>query len=58
MDDSPPWFKSSFSQGASCCVEALVGQHGVSARDSRAPDGTRLGFVPVAWSSFLGALRS
>ncbi|MFE4666088.1 DUF397 domain-containing protein [Streptomyces sp. NPDC056716] len=52
------WFKSSYSNGQSACVEiAFVGSEIVPVRDSKAPNGPALAFRPNGWSSFVRAVK-
>ncbi|QLY29223.1 DUF397 domain-containing protein [Nocardia huaxiensis] len=48
------WFKSSYSQGGSECVEIawLIGE-AVGVRDSKNPAGPSLVFSSAQWSSFI-----
>ncbi|GGP57296.1 DUF397 domain-containing protein [Saccharothrix coeruleofusca] len=54
------WFKSSRSNaGGDQCVECrIVAGHGVGVRDSKNPGGGVLRVGPVAWSSFVTALKN
>ncbi|MFF4753011.1 DUF397 domain-containing protein [Streptomyces sp. NPDC002514] len=52
------WFKSSYSNGQSACVEvAFVGHEMVPVRDSKSPNGPALTFGVNEWSSFVGAIQ-
>jgi uncharacterized protein DUF397 len=59
--ESPRWFKSSYSGGGGACVEIaanLAATRGiVPVRDSKNPNGPRLGFRTATWSSFVTAVR-
>jgi uncharacterized protein DUF397 len=59
--ESPRWFKSSYSGSGGTCVEIaanLAASGGiVPVRDSKNPDGPRLGFRTATWSSFVTAVR-
>jgi hypothetical protein len=50
------WRKSSFSGNEYECVEVVLGQGQVLARDSKDRTGPVLAFPAVAWSEFLTAL--
>jgi hypothetical protein len=59
--ETPRWFKSSYSGSGGACVEIatnLTTTHGIiPVRDSKNPNGPRLGFETAAWSSFVTAIR-
>ena len=58
---NPLWRKSSYSNGQANCVEtANIGQNGrlVSVRDSKAPKGTVLTFLPSAWQEFTASVKA
>ncbi|APB01342.1 DUF397 domain-containing protein [Nocardia seriolae] len=47
------WFKSSYSQGGSDCVEiAFLAGGMVGVRDSKNPSGPALIFSPTEWDAF------
>lgn len=47
------WFKSSYSQEQSECVEVAFLDHGmVGMRDSKNPTGSALVFTPAEWDAF------
>ncbi|MFD5078378.1 DUF397 domain-containing protein [Streptomyces sp. NPDC058371] len=51
------WFKSSYSGGnATECVEAAFVPAGVMVRDSKRPEGPRVGVSAGAWADFVAAL--
>ncbi|MFP8884666.1 MULTISPECIES: DUF397 domain-containing protein [Streptomyces] len=51
------WTKSSHSAGNGACVEVRSPeQRAVAVRDSKAPQGPSLDFVPGSWTAFVGAL--
>jgi hypothetical protein len=53
------WVKSSYSGGSGGnCVEVASQPGTVAVRDSKAPDGPRLGVSPAGWLAFTEALRS
>jgi len=59
MEDRGAWRKSTFSGGATNCVE--VADHlaaAVAVRDSKNPEGSALTFTPAAWDAFTGALKN
>lgn len=49
------WFKSSYSDSSdgSECVEVAAAVGAVHVRDSKNPQGARLGLSPTAWASFV-----
>lgn len=49
------WFKSSYSDSSSGndCVEVATTSRTVHVRDSKNPQGPRLGLSPTAWASFV-----
>ncbi|MEV4129378.1 DUF397 domain-containing protein [Nocardia sp. NPDC049707] len=52
------WFKSSYSQGTSECVEvAWLGGGGVGVRDSKNPTGPSLVFAPAEWDAFMTGVQ-
>ncbi|WP_280386579.1 DUF397 domain-containing protein [Nocardia wallacei] len=52
------WFKSSFSSGASECVEvAWLAEGMVGVRDSKNPTGPALVFTPAEWDAFTAGFR-
>ncbi|WP_433603300.1 DUF397 domain-containing protein [Nocardia sp. CA-135953] len=52
------WFKSSYSQGASECVEvAWLSEGGVGVRDSKNPTGAALVFAPAEWDAFMAGVQ-
>ncbi|MCS0639876.1 DUF397 domain-containing protein [Streptomyces sp. LP05-1] len=61
-NDSPRWFKSSYSANGGQCVEVagnLVASHGtVPVRDSKVSDGPVLGFRAAAFSSFVVGVKA
>lgn len=55
------WRKSSHSNGQANCVEtAAIGQDSrlVAVRDSKAPAGPVLTFLPLAWQQFTAAVKA
>jgi Domain of unknown function (DUF397) len=55
------WRKSSYSNGQANCVEtAAIGQHSrlVAVRDSKAPAGPVLTFLPSVWQQFTASARA
>ncbi|MGX1807643.1 DUF397 domain-containing protein [Nocardia sp. NPDC055321] len=51
------WFKSSFSQGGSDCVEvAFLANGEVGVRDSKCPSGPSLTFTPGQWEAFTASI--
>ncbi|MFJ4654852.1 DUF397 domain-containing protein [Nocardia sp. NPDC088792] len=52
------WFKSSYSQGGSDCVEvAFLEGGGIGVRDSKNPTGPALVFAPGEWDAFTGGVN-
>lgn len=52
------WFKSSYSQGGSDCVEVAFIEGGrVGVRDSKNPTGPALIFTPCQWNAFTSGVR-
>ncbi|MFF0740918.1 DUF397 domain-containing protein [Streptomyces sp. NPDC004111] len=48
------WTKSSYSGGNGACVEVKSPvSHAIDVRDSKAPEGPSISFVPGAWMSFI-----
>lgn len=53
------WFKSSYSEGSSQCVEvAWLEEGGVGVRDSKNPAGPALVFAPSEWDAFAAGVRT
>ncbi|MET9253738.1 DUF397 domain-containing protein [Streptomyces sp. NPDC003717] len=58
-DDRPRWYKSSFSNGQSACVEVAAGVPGaVPVRDSKATEGPVIVHGAAAWTSFVSAFKA
>ncbi|MER8105425.1 Scr1 family TA system antitoxin-like transcriptional regulator [Kitasatospora sp. NPDC094016] len=54
-----PWHKSSYSDNnGGNCVEVATTHPGRLVRDSKDPEGPVLDFSPVAWQSFIDAVRT
>ncbi|WP_433627841.1 DUF397 domain-containing protein [Nocardia sp. CA-120079] len=54
----PAWFKSSYSQAGSECVEvAWLSDGGVGVRDSKNPTGPALIFAPAEWDAFMAGVQ-
>lgn len=52
------WRKSSYSQGGDAnCVELILDEQGLSARDSKAPNSGMLSFTDASASAWLSAVR-
>ncbi|GHH47172.1 DUF397 domain-containing protein [Streptomyces candidus] len=48
------WTKSSYSGGNGACVEVKSpAVHAIDVRDSKAPEGPSISFVPGSWTSFI-----
>ncbi|MFB6819494.1 DUF397 domain-containing protein [Streptomyces sp. NPDC056347] len=48
------WTKSSYSGGNGACVEVKSPVvQAISVRDSKAPEGPSITFVPTAWNAFV-----
>lgn len=56
------WFKSSFSDNGTACVEAAdltqTAYNAVAVRDSKDPDGPALLFTPGAFAAFVADARA
>lgn len=52
------WRKSSYSDGASNCVELFRHEQGLKARDSKSPDRGTLSFTVEGASAFLSAVKA
>lgn len=52
------WTKAAASLGNSNCVEVAVAGGEIWVRDSKDPDGPRLGATVGSWWSFIAAIRS
>ncbi|MFI0721366.1 DUF397 domain-containing protein [Streptomyces sp. NPDC021224] len=58
-NDSPRWYKSSYSNNGGNCVEVAVDVPNiVPVRDSKDTSGPALEFTPTAWTSFVAAVRN
>ncbi|MFI7668596.1 DUF397 domain-containing protein [Nocardia sp. NPDC049526] len=52
------WFKSSYSQAGSECVEvAWLSDGVVGVRDSKNPTGPALVFAPADWDAFMAGIQ-
>ncbi len=59
MTKAPAWRKSSYSgSGGGDCTEIAAVPGAVLVRDSKDPDGPRLGFSPQAWEAFAGRVKA
>lgn len=58
-DPTLPWFKSTFSQGSSGCVETAPLPDGgmVAVRDSKDPAGPMLRFTGDKWRKFIAGVK-
>ena len=54
---TPAWRASSYTYGASNCVEAAPLSGCVAVRDSKHRDGARLAFTPDVWREFTRRLK-
>lgn len=52
------WRKSSYSDGASNCVEAIRNEQGLLARDSKSPSSGTLWCADTGASAFLAAVKA
>jgi hypothetical protein len=52
------WRKSSYSAGNGSCVEVASHSPAVAVRDSKNPTGPALIVSPLAWRSFLAAIKA
>ena len=52
------WRKATYSSSnGGNCVEVAAGPGNVAVRDSKNPDGPRLGFGPQSWKAFTAKLK-
>ena len=60
MTDKPGWRKSSFSNGASACVQVVMHDDDgrVCVRDSKDPGGPTLTFTAAEWQAFLDGVAA
>ncbi|MFF2523874.1 DUF397 domain-containing protein [Streptomyces liangshanensis] len=48
------WTKSSYSGGNGACVEVKSPEvQSIAVRDSKAPEGPSISFVPASWNAFV-----
>ncbi|GAA1775098.1 DUF397 domain-containing protein [Streptomonospora arabica] len=52
------WGKSSYSEGATNCVECRSDEHSAQVRDTQHRDHGHLTFPPHEWAAFVGELHS
>jgi hypothetical protein len=53
------WRKATYSSGnGGNCIEVGTVGRAVAVRDSKDPDGAKLGFTPESWTAFTRALKS
>lgn len=52
------WRKTSYSDGASNCVEMIRDERGLLTRDSKAPNGAVLSFADGAATAFLSEVKA
>ncbi|WP_442789776.1 DUF397 domain-containing protein [Nocardiopsis sp. EMB25] len=58
MDEQTPrWFKSSYSAAVTCCVEVALTRIGVRVRDSEHPEGRDVGIATAEWVALVCAVR-
>lgn len=60
-DGQISWFKSTYSEGGTACVEAstsLLGEQQVPVRDSKDPGLAHLKFSTDAFAAFIGDVKS
>ncbi|NEB90467.1 DUF397 domain-containing protein [Streptomyces bauhiniae] len=61
-NDSPRWFKSSYSDNGGTCVEVatnLLPAHGIiPVRDSKVPTGSVLALPPAAFSALVAGVKN
>lgn len=53
------WTKSSYSGGNGACVEVKSPEvRAIAVRDSKAPEGPSISFVPTSWTAFVRDVNS
>ncbi|BAU82526.1 hypothetical protein SLA_1588 [Streptomyces laurentii] len=57
MNESPRWFKSSYSGTTSECVEVASHLSTAHVRDSKRPDGPHLDFSAPAFARFVTSVK-
>ncbi|MFH8555466.1 DUF397 domain-containing protein [Streptomyces celluloflavus] len=61
-NESPRWFKSSYSNNGGTCVEwapaSTSSTSAVPVRDSKDPHGPVLVIAPAAWSAFVAGIKA
>jgi uncharacterized protein DUF397 len=58
MDMNLQWRKATYSSGnGGNCIEVATADRTVAVRDSKNPDGPRLGFGPHVWKAFTARLK-
>ena len=59
MDMNLQWRKATYSSSnGGNCVEVAAASRTIAVRDSKNPDGPRLGFGPQAWKAFTAKLKA
>ena len=58
MERRPPWRKSTYSNSSSNCIETTSGPGTVAVRDSKDPEGPKLGFTPEQWRAFTARVKN
>jgi hypothetical protein len=53
------WTKSSYSGGNGACVEVRSPEvQSIAVRDSKAPEGPSISFVPASWNAFVREMNT
>ncbi|MDH6139588.1 hypothetical protein P3T35_001588 [Kitasatospora sp. GP30] len=52
------WYKSSYSNHQSNCVELSLTAHAVPVRDSKDPEGPALTFPQTSWTAFVNSIKA
>jgi hypothetical protein len=53
------WTKSSYSGGNGACVEVKSAEvQSIAVRDSKAPEGPSISFVPASWNAFVNEVNT
>jgi hypothetical protein len=52
------WYKSSYSNHQSNCVEFSLTLHAVPVRDSKDPEGPALTFPQASWTAFVSSIKA
>ncbi|GAA1938866.1 DUF397 domain-containing protein [Kitasatospora viridis] len=52
------WYKSSYSNHQSNCVEIARAIHAIPVRDSKDPEGPALTFSQSSWATFINGIKA